>query len=151
MDSTHWQKCKRINTGRQRTCRIHCKRSCWIQCKWLTVAISERKMYLSGQVPRMHSFLLIHNTIIKFNNCNTRHVNRPRRLFHSFCYTNYPAYIEPLCVYEPGFNMAKYSTFLLSNSYAINFLYLSCSDKSNDICDPICKNLEQSCKPIFSI
>ena len=46
-------------------------------------------------------------TFIKLNNFGTQHLNRSRHLFPSFCYAT-RCIFEPLCVYEPGFNMDKY-------------------------------------------
>ena len=45
---------------------------------------------------------------IKFSNFGTQCLNGPRHLFHSFCCTTQHIF-EPLRVYEPGFNMDKYS------------------------------------------
>ena len=46
---------------------------------------------------------------IKFNNFGTQHLNGPRRLFLSFCCTT-RRILEPLRVFEPGFNTDKYGT-----------------------------------------
>ena len=48
---------------------------------------------------------------IKFNNFGTRRLNGPRSLFHSFCRTT-QCIFEPLRVYEPSFNMEKYSIYI---------------------------------------
>ena len=67
--------------------------SCWKQqmwqicCKQSTVAISERRIYISREISRISFFSLMYGTIltfIKFNNFGTQRLNRPRHLFHSF-------------------------------------------------------------------
>ena len=48
---------------------------------------------------------------IKYNNFGTQRLNGPRHLFHSFNCTTWHIF-ESLRVYEPGFNMDKYGTYL---------------------------------------
>ena len=48
---------------------------------------------------------------IKFNNFGTRCLNWPRNLFLSFFCTTQRIF-EPLRVFEPGFNMDKYGTYI---------------------------------------
>ena len=55
-------------------------------------------------------------TFIKLNNFDTRRLNDPRRLFHSFCCTTRRIF-EPLRVYEPGFNTDKYGMYILVEGY----------------------------------
>ena len=50
-------------------------------------------------------------TFNKFNNFGTQHLNGPRRLFHSFYYTTQRIFKSER-VYEPGFNMDKYGTYI---------------------------------------
>ena len=61
-------------------------------------------------------------TFIKFNNFGTRHLNGPRHLFHSFCCTTRHLF-EPLRVYEPGFNIDKYGTYICSFTIASSHVY----------------------------
>ena len=46
----------------------------------------------------------MYGTILTLNNFDTQPLNGPRHLFYSFCCTTQCTF-EPLCVYEPGFNM----------------------------------------------
>ena len=93
MDSTHWRKRKHINAGRQWTLWMHC-------CKSLIVTFYKRKIHILREISRMHSFFLMHNTILlfnKLNNCGTQCLNGPRHLFHVF-YCNAQCIIESLYV-----------------------------------------------------
>ena len=49
---------------------------------------------------------------IKFNNFETRRLNEPRHLFHSFCCTT-GCIFDPLHVYESGFNTDKYGSGIM--------------------------------------
>ena len=55
-------------------------------------SLYERKMHISREILRMHSFFSMHNTILPFNNCGTQHINRPRHLVLHFL-LQYPACI----------------------------------------------------------
>ena len=82
-----WQKHKCINAERQRRW--------WIFCKWSTVAISKGR-YTYQEILRMHSFFLMHNTIlpfVTFNDCGTQCLSGPGTFF---------IYSAVLRTYVPG-------------------------------------------------
>ena len=75
-----------------------------------TIATSEREMQTSREILRISLFSITFGTIlrfIKFNNFDTRRLNRSRCLFLSFCCTTQHVF-EPRRVFEPSFNMDKY-------------------------------------------
>ena len=63
-------------------------------------------------------------TFIKFNNFGTRCLNGPRHLFYSFCCTTWRTF-EPPCVYEPCFNMDKYSVYIYIYIYIYMYIFLA--------------------------
>ena len=74
---------------------------------------------------------------IKFN-FGTRHLNRPRHLFYSFCCTTRHIF-EPLHVYESGFNTDIYGMYVCM--YRLYICTYVCIYVCMYVCTPVCMHV----------
>ena len=70
--------------------------------------IRKEDAHIKREVDNKHH---LNNKFIKSSHFDIRHLNKPRRLFPSFCCTT-QCIFEPLRVYEPCFNTDKYGIYM---------------------------------------